>query len=473
MSTKPNRLPWVLVAVITIAFALVLPKALRKPATVEKIVEKKVEIPVDVVRHLTNTIVNNITNTVPVTIEKIMEIPAEIPAGYQTSLTFLSNYLNAPSQANSYDALRGIEEVAVRVSLNSAVEQIISEESARAKFELKLRQLGISINPKALQTAFLAIEGLWNKDDIVLTYTVSVALNEYQVVWRGDGFHNMLVTSWTDSAYGYAGRTAARDALPRAIEEKAEVFANTYLRANSAWLAEQKGKKQKQAASGKDQAAGNPSQTSSEIRGFGSGFFVTPDGYLVSNHHVIKSAKSIYVKTKGGFVQAKIISVDSQNDIALLKVGGSYQPVPLVQSRDVKLGASVFTLGFPNPELQGVAPKLTRGEISAVSGIQDDPRHFQVSVPIQPGNSGGPLVDGSGNVIGIITARLSENASLTSSGALPQNVNYALKSSFLAAFLEAQSEVSARLPKPHTSRDQKLEDLVKDVEPSVALVVTY
>ena len=111
--------------------------------------------------------------------------------------------------------------------------------------------------------------------------------------------------------------------------------------------------------------------------------------------------------------------------------------------------------------------------ISAVSGIQDDPRHFQVSVPIQPGNSGGPLVDGSGNVIGIITARLSENASLTSSGALPQNVNYALKSSFLAAFLEAQSEVSARLPKPHTSRDQKLEDLVKDVEPSVALVVTY
>jgi S1-C subfamily serine protease len=92
---------------------------------------------------------------------------------------------------------------------------------------------------------------------------------------------------------------------------------------------------------------------------------------------------------------------------------------------------------------------------------------------VQPGNSGGPLIDDSGNVVGIVTARLSEAASLTSSGMLPQNVNYALKSSFVSAFLEAQNAVASRLPKPRTLSGQKLEDLVKDSEQSISMVVTY
>ncbi|MBM3758472.1 MAG: trypsin-like peptidase domain-containing protein [Acidobacteria bacterium] len=220
-----------------------------------------------------------------------------------------------------------------------------------------------------------------------------------------------------------------------------------------------------------DSASQTPA--SPEIKGFGTGFFVAANGYLLTSHHVIKNAKSILVKSQSGLLSAKIVSTDSQNDIALLKVEGAFKPLPLVSSRDAKMGATIFTLGFPNPDLQGISPKLTKGEISSLAGVQDDPRHFQISVPVQPGNSGGPLVDDSGNVIGIVSARLNEFVSLASSGSLPQNVNYALKSSFLNAFLEAQSAVSSGLPKPRTATGQKLEDLVKQTEPSVVMVVVY
>ncbi|MFO1458825.1 MAG: serine protease [Verrucomicrobiota bacterium] len=156
-----------------------------------------------------------------------------------------------------------------------------------------------------------------------------------------------------------------------------------------------------------------------------------------------------------------------------MKVEGHFRAIPILSSRDIKVGASVFTLGFPNPQVQGITPKFTSGEISAISGIQDDPRHFQISVPIQPGNSGGPLIDNYGNVIGIITSRLSDSYSVNTSGAIPQNVNYALKSSFLSAFLEAQREVSAGLLNSRLNNPEKIEELVKDAEQSVELVIIY
>ena len=118
------------------------------------------------------------------------------------------------------------------------------------------------------------------------------------------------------------------------------------------------------------------------------------------------------------------------NDIAVLKVSGSgFHSSPITQSGSVKLGDSVFTIGFPNPGLQGVQPKLTDGKVNSLTGMRDDPRCFQISIAVQPGNSGGALVSSAGNVIGIVTARLSDEVALLTSGALPQNVNYAIKSS--------------------------------------------
>ena len=92
--------------------------------------------------------------------------------------------------------------------------------------------------------------------------------------------------------------------------------------------------------------------------------------------------------------------------------------------------------GFPDIGLQGFAQKFARGEIASLSGAGDDARYFQISVPVQPGNSGGALVDERGNVVGVVSAKLNAAAALASSGSLPENVNYAVKSSYLLSFLE-------------------------------------
>ena len=136
------------------------------------------------------------------------------------------------------------------------------------------------------------------------------------------------------------------------------------------------------------------------------------------------------------------------------------------------LGSTVATIGFPDIGLQGFAPKLAKDEIASLSGAADDPRYFQISVPVQPGNSGGALVDERGNVIGIVSAKLSARAALAESGALPENVNYAVKSSFLLGFLESVPDVSAKLKKPNTS-DEKFEDVVKSAQDAAVLVLVY
>jgi len=101
-----------------------------------------------------------------------------------------------------------------------------------------------------------------------------------------------------------------------------------------------------------------------------------------------------------------------------------------------------------------------------------DPRYFQISVPVQPGNSGGALVDERGNVIGIVSAKLDAAAALAVSGALPENVNYAVKSSLVLSFLESVPNVDAKLKAPNMA-DEKFEDVVKSAQQAAVLVLVY
>lgn len=212
--------------------------------------------------------------------------------------------------------------------------------------------------------------------------------------------------------------------------------------------------------------------TPKEPKGSGTGFLMTEDGYLVTSEHVVSDGRTLRVLTRGGVVNARVVKVDAANDLALLKVEGNYTPLPVVPSRTVKLGSTVATVGFPNIGLQGFAPKLAKGEIAALSGPQDDARFFQISAPVQPGNSGGALVDERGNVVGVVAAKLDAAAALKSSGSLPENVNYAVKSSYLLSFLEAVPEVAAKLKEPGT-REVKFEDVVKAAEQAAVLVLVY
>ena len=158
--------------------------------------------------------------------------------------------------------------------------------------------------------------------------------------------------------------------------------------------------------------------------------------------------------------------------VGFAESGRWFAPLPIFPSRKVSLGSTVATVGFPDPGLQGFSPKLAKGEIASLSGAADDARYFQVSVPVQPGNSGGALVDERGNVIGIVSAKLNAAAALDATGALPENVNYAVKSSLLLSFLESVPGVEAKLKAPNTA-DEKFEEVVKSAQGAAVLVLVY
>lgn len=194
----------------------------------------------------------------------------------------------------------------------------------------------------------------------------------------------------------------------------------------------------------------------------GTGFFVTDDGYLITCKHVVNGATSFHIKTKAGSSPARLIKVDPINDLALLKVAGTFRAVPVVGTSEINLGDNVFTVGFPNQTVQGTEPKLTSGEISSLSGMHDNPRYFQISVPVQPGNSGGALMDNYGNVVGVVAARLSETAAYKTSGALPQNVNYAIKSPLLYNFLYQMPEMRGKLKRTVSTNDSATAHLIAE-----------
>lgn len=204
----------------------------------------------------------------------------------------------------------------------------------------------------------------------------------------------------------------------------------------------------------------------------GSGFFITANGYFVTCAHVVAESRRTTIAFNGAALEAKIIQVDPANDLALLKCEGQFAALPLRSSSGVRLGDRVVTLGFPNPDMQGKSPKFSQGEIASMSGPRDDPRFFQVSLPIQPGNSGGPLVDSKGAVVGVVAGRLDQLLALKVTGQLPENVNYAVKGSHLLAFLESVPKLAEQLMEPGQSAVPS-EDLPALVEAACAMVSVY
>jgi TPR repeat protein len=203
----------------------------------------------------------------------------------------------------------------------------------------------------------------------------------------------------------------------------------------------------------------------------GSGFFITSNGYFVTNYHVIKDADKIGLRdVQGKTYEAIVVKLDTNNDLALLKVKGTFRALPVINSQTVKMGTHVITVGFPNIDIQGKEPKLSEGIVSALSGIQDEPTVFQISVPIQPGNSGGPMVNMDGNVVGIIASKLSALYMMKNKGSVPENVNYAIKSNYLNELIQTDNVVSKLLLPPTKQPAKSLVELSERVEKSIALV---
>jgi len=205
----------------------------------------------------------------------------------------------------------------------------------------------------------------------------------------------------------------------------------------------------------------------------GSGFFITSEGHFVSNYHVVEGAKSLKVNVGGDYYPAEVVKEDPKNDLAIIKVIGrrDWVPIPVISSQPVDVGIQVGTMGYPQPELQGTTPKFTKGDIASLSGIKDDPTRFQISVPVQPGNSGGPLFDSSGNVIGVIVSRLNDMTAFSVSGSIPQNVNFAVKSFYLLAMMDESMKKKLREPFPK-GKDFAL-DAVPRIRSGIGQVINY
>jgi serine protease Do len=205
----------------------------------------------------------------------------------------------------------------------------------------------------------------------------------------------------------------------------------------------------------------------------GSGFLMSEGGLVATNHHVAGPASSLRVlfPMAGKEFKAKLVLKDPNNDLAILQLEGftlvelhqSAIPYGLARSRSVSLGDSVFTIGYPLSQVLGKNAKFSNGTISSKSGVGDDMVHLQINVPIQPGNSGSPLFDARGNIIGIIVASLNTDWMQQKFGVVPQNVNFAVKSDYLINLAEM-------LPDPFRL-DQAKEKVSPDqIEPFICLI---
>jgi S1-C subfamily serine protease/uncharacterized protein len=172
----------------------------------------------------------------------------------------------------------------------------------------------------------------------------------------------------------------------------------------------------------------------------GTGFYITTEGSVITNAHVVKGCSEIAVSAKAGeFSIATVLATDTANDLALLKTNARPEKVAALRLMP-RLGESVEAFGYPLADILARSGNFSLGNISALSGLGDDSRYLQISVPVQPGNSGGPLLDQHGNLVGIVSAKLNAlNVMLQKEGDIPQNVNFALKASVAATFLQSNN----------------------------------
>lgn len=170
---------------------------------------------------------------------------------------------------------------------------------------------------------------------------------------------------------------------------------------------------------------------------YGTCFVLAGGGEIVTSNHVIEAGQTIRVSfVDGSSFTAQVATRSASTDLAILDIPGRRERgLVIAPGRSAIVGQEVFTMGFPAVGILGTEPKYTNGSISSLSGLQGEAAYMQISVPVQPGNSGGPLVSEDGQVLGVIAATAAVENFYRQSGSLPQNVNWAVKSEYVQVLL--------------------------------------
>ena len=216
-------------------------------------------------------------------------------------------------------------------------------------------------------------------------------------------------------------------------------------------------------------SASDIASSPSDASGSGSGYAISSNGYIITNHHVTNGATSIKVRGVNGDFSisytAKIVIEDKNNDLSIIKIDDSkftsLGTIPyIIANRTSDVGSSIFVLGYPLRATMGDEVKLTNGIISSKSGFQGDVTSYQITAAVQPGNSGGPLFDNNGNIIGIVNAKHTA----------AENASYAIKSSYLMNLIDIMTEpiklqtVSMVVGKPLTEQVKILKKFTYIIE---------
>ena len=248
-------------------------------------------------------------------------------------------------------------------------------------------------------------------------------------------------------------------------------------------------RKQEERQTAKTQPQQEEPPTSFGTGSTGSGFFVSKLGHVVTNEHVVRNCGSVTVGDNANKqVSATVLETDKRNDLALLKLSSmamasantksliqklGLRVVPLssnglLRSDDVELGERLMVGGYPYGDIFSNTIKVTGGMVSAIRGMGDDSGQFQMDAAVQPGNSGGPIYDENGNIVGVVVSQLDPLKVAKAIGSLPQNVNFGIKASTVRQFL-----VSSGLPTKWSDRSERMSsrDIAKIAKNQTVMVV--
>jgi len=284
---------------------------------------------------------------------------------------------------------------------------------------------------------------------------------------RGDGVpkDNVLAYAWQNlnlSQMAFGGVNISYFAFVQSMSAAEIAEAQ---RLSSAWK-----KGQILVREGRSVSASTPStQGTLSKQATGTAFTVSSEGHALTNHHVVGGCAELKIAGREGI--SKVITSDSVNDLALLQLPGKTKDIANLNPEPGKLrqGEDIIVFGFPLNSVLSSGGNLTPGTLSALTGLGNNTNQIQITAPIQPGSSGSPVMDKKGNVVGMVSMKLSDSKMAKETGSVGQNVNFAVNGQTVRAFLDA-NKVPYKTGGGFFSREKSSADIAEQASKWTVLV---